>query len=317
MLKWFKDKAQKLAANQCKVNIRMGTKTLVMRSNSTYDRILATGRHNDGDVERVRSAQEGLLREIHLGMANGLQVDEIVQVIEEATEDMDMTKGARMPLDNVLDSIAPDAVRKTAGIEYLRLETLMDFDLDLGRGRAAVRWQILTPHSTLSENQTRIALAALQYARILAVHEEITAELFRRVATGAQGLIDGDPALKLDLWQLEDQGLCFQLWPWTMARPEELEGSNTYMATLEQRKKENLGIDLRMSLGEERVLAAASALIPLFALSEVLDENGRALLGKTIRAMNEHLIRSGTLGQLFSDEEALEAAMPVLLGEEG
>ncbi len=317
MLKWFKDKAQKRAANQCKVNIRLGTKTLVMRSNSAYDRILATGTENDVDVARVHSAQEGLLRDIHLGMANGLQVDEIVQVIEEATEDTDMTKGARIPLDNVLGSVAPDAVRTTARTEHLRLETLMDYDLDLSRGRAAVRWQILTPHSTLSEDQTRIALAALQYARILAVHEEITAELFRRVAIGAQGLIDGDPVLRLDPWQLENHGLCFQLWPWTMARLEELEGSNTYIATLQQRHKGNLGIDLKMSLGEERVLAPASALIALYALSEVLDENGRALLGKTICAVNAHLIKSGTLGQLLSDEEALEAAMPVLLGEEG
>lgn len=212
-----------------------------------------------------------------------------------------------------LTQVGISAVDTTMTIEYLRLEILMDFDLQLGRGRAAVRWQPLKPHLTLSGEQTRIALAALQYARILIVHGETTGELFHRIATGAQGLIDGDPFLALDPWQLETDGLPLQLWPWAMGRPEELKGSSMYVATLDQSWKGNLDIHLQMSWGQEQVLAPSSVLIGLYTLARSLDADGRILLGRTIRAMNEHLIKTGTLGKLGSDEEALEAAMPVLL----
>lgn len=99
-----------------------------------------------------------------------------------------------------------------------------------------------------------------------------------------------------------------------MEQPEALEGSGMYVATLEQSWKGNLDIHLKMSWGQERVLAPSSALIGLYALARSLDADGRILLGRTLRAMNEHWIKTGTLGKLMSDEEALEAAMPVLLG---
>ena len=87
--------------------------------------------------------------------------------------------------------------------KYLCLETLMDFDLQVGRGRAAVRWQLFASHSTLSESQTRIALVVLQYGRTLVNQGETRVELFKRVGTAAQGLIDGAPVLPLDSWQLK------------------------------------------------------------------------------------------------------------------
>ncbi len=200
--------------------------------------------------------------------------------------------------------------------EYLHLESLMDFDLQLGHGRAAVRWQILSPHSTLSEDQARIALVVLQYGRTLVNHGETRVELFKRVGTAAQGLIDGAPVLPLDSWQLKVGGMSFQIWPWTMERPEELEGAKTYIATLQEARGGILGIHLKMAWGQERVLAPSSAVIPMYALSGVLDEHGRILLGRTIRAMHHYYKTPEASGQLLSEVKALEAAMPVLLGKE-
>lgn len=95
-----------MLAIQCKDNIILKSRTLVMESNSAYDRILATWTHNDPDVATVRSAQDSLLFDIQLGMATGLQIDDITKVIEEATKEMDVSKGARMALDHVLKSVA-------------------------------------------------------------------------------------------------------------------------------------------------------------------------------------------------------------------
>lgn len=57
---------------------------------------------------------------------------------------------------------------RLAGItEHLKLDVLMKFDIRSGRGTAALRWHAARPHASLSDEQCRIALVALLYARTL------------------------------------------------------------------------------------------------------------------------------------------------------
>jgi len=53
MFKWLKEKATQAAANQCKINIRLNTKTLVAISNTAYEHILASGGSTNEDDKRT------------------------------------------------------------------------------------------------------------------------------------------------------------------------------------------------------------------------------------------------------------------------
>jgi hypothetical protein len=49
--------------------------------------------------------------------------------------------------------------------EHLKLDVLMEFDTRSGQGFSALRWIVTRPHASLSDEQSRIALVALLYAR--------------------------------------------------------------------------------------------------------------------------------------------------------
>jgi len=204
-------------------------------------------------------------------------------------------------------------------VSYLRMEIMMDTDtrrLMAGTiGRATVRWKMITPHPYLSEDRARIAIAALHYGRILFAHNEepIRTELFHRVQRVAQKLIDGEPAFDFQSWQLHAGGMSLPIWPWLISNPEKLRNPKIYTATMIRLRTGDLGIILNMALGLERILAPASALLPLFALSRELDGHDRVALGAVLRAMNDYYGTPGGTASLGSEVKALRAALPLLL----
>lgn len=97
MLNWLKDKMTKAAANQCKFNIKINTQTLATIANKADARI-------DEDKKKVHSAQVSLLQDIQLGIANGLTIQEIREVVNEALKGEDLLEGAKIAVEHVLDS---------------------------------------------------------------------------------------------------------------------------------------------------------------------------------------------------------------------
>jgi hypothetical protein len=202
--------------------------------------------------------------------------------------------------------------------DYLRLEILMDTDVPrLLQGQtptALVRWETLSPHPFLSTDRARIALAALLYGRILFAHEETRTELFQRVQQAAEKLADGEPTFPVEGWRLQAGGMSFPIWPWRIVNPTELKSPKVYIATLIGREDgSGLAIQLDMASGLERMLAPASALIPLFTLSKELDSQDRRRLGNVLRAMNKFYETPERSADLLSEVTAFSAAQPLLV----
>ncbi len=115
MFKWLKEKATQAAANQCKINIRLNTKTLVTISNKASEYIRASGDStNEDDIRRVVKAQEDLLKDIILGHSNGLSLEEIKNtVINPELEKIEVSDGAQLAIDHVIKTAA-----ETLGVQY-------------------------------------------------------------------------------------------------------------------------------------------------------------------------------------------------------
>ena len=201
---------------------------------------------------------------------------------------------------------------------YLRLEIMMDAGVHRWAARipyqAAVRWETIATHPSLPGDRARIALAALLYGRILFAHEETRVELFRRVGLAAKGLAEGDTAFKVEKWDLMAGEVSFPIWPWQLGGPGEVNSPKTYVARLiGSDSGDSLGILLDPAFGLERILAPASALLALSALSQELNKGDRILLGQVLLAMNGYYGTPQTTSRLGSEMAALRAALPLLL----
>ncbi len=201
---------------------------------------------------------------------------------------------------------------RLAGItEHLKLDVLMKFDIRSGQGVAALRWIVTRPHASLSDEQSRIALVALLYARTLVNHQETRGELFDRVAQAARRVLQGDGDLMFELWTLHVAGRDFSIWPWVLTEPGRVTDAKTYTATLQSTSGGSLAIHLKMALGQERILAPSSALIAAFGLAIVLSDSDRARLARVLLGINAHYLSPERIG-IGSEPGALAAAMPAL-----
>jgi hypothetical protein len=205
-----------------------------------------------------------------------------------------------------------------AQTSYLRLEVLMDTDVHrlAARipGQAAIRWKNIAPHPSLPEDRARIALVALLYGRILFAHEETRVELFHRVGQAATRIVKSDAAFNTESWDLQAGGISFPIWPWRLVGPNELKSAKTYVATLiGNDSEEDLAILLDMAPGLERILAPASVLVALSALSQELAKGSRLLLGQVLLEMNNHYGMPENASRLGSGLAAFRAALPLLL----
>jgi len=205
---------------------------------------------------------------------------------------------------------------RLAGLtEHLKLEVLMKFDIRSGHGVAALRWIVTRPYASLSDEQSKIALVALLYARTLANHQEARRELFDRMAQAVRGVLQGDGKLTFEPWRLHAAGKDFSIWPWALTEPGSVTDAKTYTATLQSTAGGSLAIHLKMALGQERILAPSSALIAVSGLATALNDSDRARLAGVLLGINAHYRSSDNIG-LGSERGALAAAMPALVRQE-
>jgi hypothetical protein len=196
--------------------------------------------------------------------------------------------------------------------EHLKLEVLMKFDIRSGQGVGALRWIVTRPHASLSDEQSRIALVALLYARTLVNHQETRGELFDRMAQAARRVLQGDGKLTFEPWHLQVAGKDFSIWPWALTEPGRVADAKSYTATLQSTAGGSLAIHLKMALGQVRILAPSSALIAASGLATALNDTDRARLAGVVLGINAHYQSSDTVG-LGSESGALAAAMPALV----
>jgi hypothetical protein len=202
---------------------------------------------------------------------------------------------------------------RLAGLtEHLKLDVLMNFDMLSGQGVSALRWIVIRPHVSLSDEQSRVALVALLYARTLVNQKETRGELFDRMTQAAQRVLQGDGNLTFEPWKLHAAGKDFSIWPWVLTEPERVTDAKTYTATLQSTSGGSLTIHLKMAFGQELVLAPSSALIATSGLGKALNESGRARLAEILLGINAHYRSSHNIG-IGSEPGALAAAMPALV----
>lgn len=106
MLKWLKKKANQAVVNQCKLNIKISTKTLITVSSLANKSLVATGGDvNDKNIRKVSKAQEELLKDIILGCSNGLSIEDIqAMLIYPIWEEFGSCEGALRALNHVINT---------------------------------------------------------------------------------------------------------------------------------------------------------------------------------------------------------------------
>jgi hypothetical protein len=201
------------------------------------------------------------------------------------------------------------------------------FSYPWGRGSAYVTWKSITPHLFFSTNRGRICLAALHYARILRRNKFLRAQLIEHVGHAANSLIDfSHSALTLPWWDVQKSRGAFTIWPWTLVEPCEIAKLKMYRSTLKgddlsaiwlhmEEKASWDWVDMGMPVALHSVLAPASVLLALTELSAELDEPHRILLGQVLVAMNRYFGTVLDAGARGSEEQALAAALPLLLDD--
>jgi hypothetical protein len=98
MFKWLKKKA----GEQSLFNVKINTKTLILKSNRAHENIQATGGENDALTREVISAQESLLADMRLAIDNGMSIQDVNDSVEEAKTQHPVSKGAEMAIEHVL-----------------------------------------------------------------------------------------------------------------------------------------------------------------------------------------------------------------------
>src|SRR5215813_10803137 len=106
MFGWLKEKATKAALSTCRFNIVLTAQTLLSIANDADARIEKTAAVNPYDVKRVRNAQQRLLTDVQIGLANGMTMQQIRNLIVEATIKDHMSIGGCKAIEHVLDTAA-------------------------------------------------------------------------------------------------------------------------------------------------------------------------------------------------------------------
>jgi uncharacterized repeat protein (TIGR02543 family) len=195
----------------------------------------------------------------------------------------------------------------------LSLDILMHFNVGTDEGVAGLRWSSTqNGNKSLTEEQCKIGLVALLYARTLVNQEETRRPLFDRVAQAARQVLEGKGKFDFEGWTLTKGGLSVCVWPWTVTIPEMVPSPKTYTATLTSSPLSgSFGIHLSMAFGLELVLVPASALIAICGLAKTLPENYLVQLARVLLEINA-FYQTRTKFSIGSEPEALKAAMPKL-----
>jgi hypothetical protein len=197
--------------------------------------------------------------------------------------------------------------------DYLKLDILMHLNITARTGRGAIRWTSLAEHPKISQSQARIALAALNYGRLLVNQKETRADLFQRVTEASERLAQGQKEFSFIRWSMKVGGTELPVWPWSVESPEQITNGKVYVATLQGATAGTLSVNLKMAWGQELILTPVAALLPLCVLSRDLDEQGSVNLGKTLLQMNRYWRSPDSASRIGSEAEAFKSAIPVLL----
>lgn len=174
-------------------------------------------------------------------------------------------------------------VRKLLGvptpIDVMRADLFMEYHPLTGTGLASVEWRPIASNNL----NLRPFLIALLYARILVAHAEIRAKLFRMIDEFSKQNVrgEGHTGFPFPDWTLHvSAGVPDQkIWPWVLYdSPGALSEPKVYRATLQAFQGPttpgHFGIHLKMTLGQERILAPASVLITIRSYAESMDQEG-------------------------------------------
>src|SRR6185369_9525493 len=105
--------------------------------------------------------------------------------------------------------------------------------------------------SRISQPQTRIALAALNYGRFLINQKETRADLFQRVNDASERLVQGQKEFSVTHWSMKVAGTELPVWPGALKAPEQITNGKVYVATLQGAKTGTLSVNLKMAWGQE------------------------------------------------------------------
>jgi hypothetical protein len=183
MLKWLKEKATKAAANQCKINIRINTKTLVTVANRADDHLVNSGGStNERDIRKVANAQKSLLTDIMYGVSNGLSLDEIkIDVIDSELKKVKVSDGAQLAIEHVIKTAAntlgvafpidsSDPIRERITTFFKGNVKIESFDIETTKFRVVENNAVVSvdnaTHLRLIENHSKIA--AMPHFEIIA-----------------------------------------------------------------------------------------------------------------------------------------------------
>ena len=197
--------------------------------------------------------------------------------------------------------------------DYLKLDILMHLNITARTGRGAIRWTSLAEHPKISQSQARIALAALNYGRLLVNQKETRADLFQRVTEASERLAQGQKEFSFIRWSMKVGGTELPVWPWSVESPEQITNGKVYVATLQGATAGTLSVNLKMAWGQELILTPVAALLPLCVLSTELDEQSRISLGKTLLQMNRYWRSPESAIRIGSEAEAFKSALSVLV----
>jgi len=197
--------------------------------------------------------------------------------------------------------------------DYLKLDILMHLNSTARSGRGGIRWTPLAEHPKISQTQTRIALAALNYGRLLVNQQETRTDLFHRVGEASERLAQGQKEFGVTTWSMKVGGIELPVWPWSIESPEQLTRGKMYVARLQAAKAGTFSVNIKMAWGQELILTPVAALLPLCVLSKELDEQSRISLGKTLLQMNRYWGSPESASRIGSEAEAFKGALPVLL----
>ncbi len=101
MFGWLKKKA----AQQSLYNVEINTRTLIVVSNRADEAISKTGTPNPASTTAVVAAQNSLLTDIELALANGASFEDVQTRIGVAKSKENLTRGAEMAIEHVWNHI--------------------------------------------------------------------------------------------------------------------------------------------------------------------------------------------------------------------
>jgi hypothetical protein len=181
-------------------------------------------------------------------------------------------------------------------VDIMRLVIYMSFSpvLGGGRGSACIEWVPLT----YDEPKLRGFLLSLLYARILTIHKETRSQLFWLIDELSKSNVrdEGQTGFNFNEWTIGVRGVssnlsCQYIWPWVLVEnPNLLNKPKVYKARMQTAINEQYSyfLNLKMDLGQERILTPSSFLISMNAFCQKIGRQDCYELAVFLWQINEY-----------------------------